>query len=98
MISVACRAGDVLIWDSRLPHGNGTNRDDRPRITQAVTMQAPGFWGESADDRIVLWKQGRANPVYRHQAGFDRIEPWPPAALTPLGRRLLGIDPWPGSG
>jgi Phytanoyl-CoA dioxygenase (PhyH) len=95
IVSVACQAGDLLLWDSRLPHGNGRNRDSSPRITQAVTMQPPGFWGESAEDRIVLWQTGRPNPHYADEPGFDRVEPWPPATLTPLGRRLLGLDEWP---
>jgi hypothetical protein len=97
IVAVPCRVGDLLLWDSRLPHGNGVNTDSEPRITQAITMQAPGFWGESAQDRIVLWQSGRPNPYYLDQPGFDRIEPWPPATLTPLGRRLLGSEKWPVS-
>jgi hypothetical protein len=95
VVRVPCQVGDLLIWDSRLPHGNGRNCDTSPRITQAVTMQPPGFWGESAADRIVLWRTGRPNPHYADEPGFDRVEPWPPASLTPLGRRLLGLDAWP---
>ncbi len=94
LLSVPCRAGDLLLWDSRLPHGNGRNTGACPRITQAIAMQPPGFWGESATDRIRLWKTGRANPCYADQPGFHRAEPWPPASLTPLGRRLLGLDDW----
>lgn len=95
IVSVACSAGDLLLWDSRLPHGNGRNIDTKPRLTQAIAMQPPGFLGETAQDRIALWESGRANPYYIHQPGFDRVEPWPAATLTPLGRRLLGLDEWP---
>ena len=83
----------AVVWDSRLAHGT----DTKPRITQSVTMQPPGFWGESARDRIVLWETGRANPYYAGWPGFDAVQPWPPAELTPLGRRLLGLDEWPVS-
>jgi ectoine hydroxylase-related dioxygenase (phytanoyl-CoA dioxygenase family) len=92
---VPCHAGDLLIFDSRMPHGNGTNTDDAPRITQAVTMQPPNFWGEAARDRIVLWETGRANPHYADWPGVDEIQRWPPATSTPLGRKLLGLDDWP---
>jgi hypothetical protein len=95
VIAVPCRAGDLLIFDSRMPHGNGTNTDRAPRITQAVTMQPPNFWGEAAADRIVLWETGRANPSYVDWPGFDQVQPWPPATLTLLGRRLLGLEDWP---
>jgi hypothetical protein len=95
IVTVPCRAGDLLLWDSRLPHGNGVNIDSQPRITQAITMQPPGFWGENAEDRIVLWQSGRPNPYYLEQPGFDHVETWPPATLTSLGRRLLGSETWP---
>jgi ectoine hydroxylase-related dioxygenase (phytanoyl-CoA dioxygenase family) len=39
VVAVPCHAGDLLIFDSRMAHGNGTNTDNAPRITQAVTMQ-----------------------------------------------------------
>lgn len=40
------------------------------------------------------WRTGRCFPWWRDRPGYDRIEPWPPAALTQLGRRLLGLDDW----
>jgi len=35
---VAGRAGDLIIWDQRLPHGSCPNRGSRPRIVQYVNM------------------------------------------------------------
>jgi hypothetical protein len=42
-----------------------------------------------------VWETGRANPHDADRPGFDEIQPWPPATLTPLGRHLLGLDAWP---
>jgi len=43
---------------------------------------------------VASWRSGRAPAGMRPRPGYDRIEPWPPADLTLLGRRLLGLDNW----
>ena len=45
--------------------------------------------------QIDSWRTGRCVPWWRSRPGYDRAEPWPPATLTKLGRRLLGLDEWP---
>lgn len=35
---IAGRAGDLVIWDQRLPHGSRPNRGTRPRIVQYINM------------------------------------------------------------
>ena len=35
---IAGRAGDLVIWDNRLPHGSRPNRGARPRIVQYINM------------------------------------------------------------
>lgn len=98
IVAVAGKAGDLVIFDSRLPHGNLDHRGSQPRLVQYVAMTPPGFWGEQPGDHAALHASGRANPTYRHKPGFDVIAPGPPAALTLLGRRLAGYDPWPVAG
>jgi hypothetical protein len=47
--------------------------------------------GDDGAGRVELYEAGRSTfPEYDGQ-----VEPWPPATLTPLGRRLLGAEPWP---
>jgi ectoine hydroxylase-related dioxygenase (phytanoyl-CoA dioxygenase family) len=41
------RAGDLVIWDDRLPHGSAPNRAERPRIVQYVKMAPPFASGHS---------------------------------------------------
>ena len=31
-------AGDLIIWNSFIPHGNAANTSDSPRLAQFVTM------------------------------------------------------------
>lgn len=89
-------AGDLVVWDARLPHGNEAVAGSAPRLVQFLTMWPPGTWGETAADHQAIWRSRRPNPAYLHKPGWDRTEPWGPAALTPLGRRLIGLEPWGG--
>jgi hypothetical protein len=93
IVHVAAQPGDLVVWDSRLAHGNSKNLGTRPRLAFYVAM---GSFGDKARDASVeSWRSGRCVPWWRKRHGYARIEPWPPASLTPLGRRLLGLDDWP---
>jgi len=46
---------------------------------------------------IESWRTGRCVPWWRGRPGYNRVEPWSPASLTELGRRLLGLEQWPRS-
>src|SRR5205823_14387697 len=41
-VEVPMRAGDLVIWDARLPHTGGPNRGTRPRVSMAVSMFPQG--------------------------------------------------------
>jgi hypothetical protein len=91
--AVSAQTGDLIIWDYRLPHGNSWNNSAPPRIAFYVSMYP------TSDDRlrraaIESWKTGHCVPWWRNRPGYDRVEPSPPAALTNLGRRLIGPDGW----
>ncbi len=93
---VPMRAGDLLIWSGHLPHGNGLNRSDRLRLAQYVMMNHPRD-DDARDERIAAWRDKTHAFGSRHPANRESFTDDPPAALTPLGRRLLGLDPWEGS-
>lgn len=85
--------GDLVIWDSRLPHGNGSNTGDEPRFAQYVKM-APADFGdhERRTRRIDAWRERRTfgeDPSEWEPRNLD------PAELSSLGQKLLGLDPWP---
>ncbi len=89
--------GDVLIWNSLLPHGTSVNKSCVPRLVQYLSM-APA----EEDDltlknwRVQAWKnrlapEGDAFPgdprKWEQKNGIT-------AELSELGRKLLGLDPW----
>jgi hypothetical protein len=95
VVPVCGKAGDLVLFDTRLPHSNGDNVADTPRVVQYVTMWPPNPWGQQAESHQAIWRTGRAHPDHRVRKGWDHAELWPPAQLTPLGRRLLALEPWP---
>src|SRR5438105_11827383 len=38
VVPIPGKAGDLIIWNRLLPHGNGRNLSDRPRMAQYITM------------------------------------------------------------
>lgn len=94
VVEVPARAGDLVIWDGRLPHQGGRNRGVRPRVSLAVSMHPEGADADR-QERIECWKRKRAPAWWRGWKGQIDPEPGEPTELTPLGRRLAGIDRWP---
>ncbi|MEX0886785.1 MAG: phytanoyl-CoA dioxygenase family protein [Phycisphaeraceae bacterium] len=94
---VEMNAGDMVIWHRALPHGNGLNRTDRPRIAQYINMRPAREDDEQRmQDRVRQWRE-RVPPDAPWVQGDPRN--WEPthgktAELSPLGRKLLGLDPW----
>ena len=59
-VSVAGRAGDLIVWHSGLPHGSSPNTSHNPRIVQYITMSP----SREDDDqlrreRIEGWRERR---------------------------------------
>lgn len=101
-VPVPGQAGDLIVWDSKLPHGPGANRSSLPRVMLAVTMfpaeesplrgSTPLRWRR--EEQIEWWRSKRAPPWWRDVPNQRDPEPGAPAVLTGLGRRLVGIDMW----
>lgn len=94
VVEVPAKAGDLVVWDGRLPHQGGRNRGGRPRISLAVSMHPEGT-DVDRQERIECWQRKRAPAWWRGWKGQIDPEPGEPAELTPLGRRLVGVDRWP---
>jgi hypothetical protein len=92
--AVPGQAGDLIIWNSKLPHGPGPNRASSPRVMQAVTMFPPSRAHWTREEQIDWWKAKRAPPWWRDVPGQVDPEPGEPAALTAHGERLLGLRDW----
>ena len=91
--AIAGKAGDLVIWRSALPHGSSPNSAQRPRIVQYITMSPVRKNNEAARQRrIDGWRErltglGKEKKEKEHHHGKT-------AELTPLGRKLLGLDAW----
>jgi ectoine hydroxylase-related dioxygenase (phytanoyl-CoA dioxygenase family) len=97
LVPIPGNAGDIVIWDRLLAHGNGHNVSNKPRFAQYVAM-SPARLGNAAEreERIQCWRN--REPLDREYFYGDprRIEQtqFPVPDLTPLGRKLLGLDSW----
>jgi len=93
---LAMKAGDLVIWTTLLPHGNGHNVSGRPRLAQYVTMNPADEDNlDLRQTRITCWQQKRPMPGRAFPGDPRGLENQTPSAeLSPLGRKLLGIVSW----
>ncbi len=102
-VTVEGKAGDLIIWDKLLLHGNGINRSDAVRFAQFITMMPAKPRGEMSDSERE--KRARYVEAWRTNSGitldprkYEERTLKEPAPLTELGRKLLGVDSWFGEG
>jgi ectoine hydroxylase-related dioxygenase (phytanoyl-CoA dioxygenase family) len=93
VVEVPAGQGDLIVWESRMPHANSRNASDRPRLAFYVSM-SPG----TPDERQVTaacCRSGACHPAWRREPGHSELEPWAPPRLTELGEKLAGLRDWP---
>lgn len=95
---VAMEAGDLLIFNSLLPHGIRPNRsNNKVRIAQYISMM-PAEEDNAALKawRINSWKNRVAPEGYAFPGDPRKWEQakYSTAALSPLGEKLLGLKSW----
>jgi hypothetical protein len=78
---IAMRAGSMCIWDSRTPHGNWPNCG----TSEWRLCMYQTFFCAPEDPAVCA----RWGSMCRQLPGAD--------CLTPLGRRVFGIDAWPAA-
>lgn len=89
------KAGSFVIWHKLLAHGNGHNRSTRPRLAQYITMgPAPEKDEAQRAARIRSWQECRPMEHWPGDLRDWERRHQTPAALTALGRKLLGVDSW----
>jgi hypothetical protein len=97
VVPIPGEAGDMVIWDVLLPHGNGQNRSGNLRFAQYVTMfpAAPDNT-EQLNARIDAWRNYKSvTPIFPEDPRqWERSHNEGPANLSELGRKLLGLDSW----
>jgi hypothetical protein len=93
-VAVPGRAGDLIIWRPQLPHAAGPNLSKQVRAAQCVSM-FPGVPTHERREWASWLLALRPPPWWRGLTGQADPEPGPAPRLTPLGRRLAGLDEWP---
>jgi hypothetical protein len=88
------KAGDLLIWNRLLAHGNGRNVSDKPRLCQYITMFPASEDSAEREERIACWRERRPPKWWTGDAAQREQKQGETAELTPLGRKLLGLDLW----
>ena len=88
------KAGDLLIWNRLLAHGNGRNTGVRPRLAQYITMSLASNNEEARRERIEAWQERRPPKWWTGDDHRREQLHGTTAQLTPLGRKLLGLDEW----
>ena len=106
-LTVEAPAGSLIVWYPYLPHDSGPNHSRLPRLCQFVAMEpvsdhsggdpAGEAYQERSGRHIALWrKEEGSRPEEEYLAEALEAEA-PPAELTALGRKLIGLDPWPSA-
>jgi ectoine hydroxylase-related dioxygenase (phytanoyl-CoA dioxygenase family) len=94
---VKLEAGDLLIFNSLEPHGIRANTSgNKVRIAQYISMMPAQEENEELRQwRINSWQSREAMQGYAFPGDpMEREKKNPVAALSPLGRKLLGLDKW----
>lgn len=98
IVKVKMNAGDLLIFNSTEPHGIRPNKsDNKVRLAQYISMMpAEEDSPELREWRITSWKERKAPEGYAFPGdprGWEQTK-YETAVLSPLGRKLLGLDNW----
>ena len=72
------KAGDVILWSTKLPHGSAINLSNRPRVAAFVTMQ-PNDDAQYRESLKSWWLTKRAPEHWRGLPGQFDPEPGAPA-------------------
>jgi hypothetical protein len=95
---VPMKAGDLMIFNSLLAHGIRPNTsEDKVRMAQYIAMTPAAEENEELRERrVTSWQDRRAPEGFAFPGDpreWERTR-YKTAELTPLGRRLLGVDQW----
>jgi len=97
IVKVKLDAGDLLIFNSLQPHGIRPNTSDgKVRMAQYIAMMPAQEDNEDLRQwRINIWQSREAMQGYAFPGDpLEREKQNPVAELSPLGRKLLGLDKW----
>lgn len=97
IVKVKLEAGDLLIFNSLLPHGIRANRSEKVRIAQYISMMPAEEDNEAFRQwRINSWKHRIAPTGYAFPGDPRNWEQnkYDTAVLSELGKKLVGLEKW----
>ncbi len=98
IVKVKLEAGDLLIFNSSLPHGIRANRsEDKVRIAQYISMMPAEEENDALKEwRINSWKNRISPEGYAFPGDPRKLEQtkYETAVLSELGEKLLGLNNW----
>ena len=98
IVKVGLEAGDLVIWDSRQPHGiRGNYSNNQVRIAQYISMMPAEEHNDSLCQwRVNSWRDRIAPEGYAFPGDPRNWEQtkYETAELSDLGKRLLGLERW----
>lgn len=97
IVKVKLEAGDLLIFNSLLPHGIRANRSDKVRIAQYISMMPAEEDNEPLRQwRINSWENRVAPTGYAFPGDPRKWEQtkYETAVLSDLGKKLVGLENW----
>lgn len=98
IVKVCLEAGDLVIWDSRQPHGIRPNHSDgKVRIAQYISMMPAEEDNDALRDwRVNSWQNRIAPEGYAFPGDPRNWEQtkYETAVLSELGKKLLGLEKW----
>jgi hypothetical protein len=97
IVKVKLEAGDLLIFNSLLPHGIRANRSDKVRIAQYISMMPAQEEDEALRQwRVNSWKNRIAPTGYAFPGDPRNWEQtkYDTAVLSDLGKKLVGLEKW----
>lgn len=98
LVKVPMQTGDLLIFNSSLPHGIRVNASGhKVRMAQYISMIPAEEENEELRQwRISSWKERRAPEGYAFPGDPRKWEQtkYGTAELSPLGKKLLGLEKW----
>ncbi len=91
VVEVPGQAGDLIVWDTRLPHAGGVNRSQTLRLAQYVTLY-PARSEPERLERVTCFTERRIPPQWQDFPPSVRdYQPGPEVTLSQLGRTLVGF-------
>lgn len=98
IVKVPMQKGDLLIFNSMQPHGIRVNNSgSKVRIAQYISMMPAEEENETLREwRISSWRERKAPEGYAFPGDPRKWEQtkYGTAVLSPLGKKLLGLDKW----